>query len=54
MNNYTQKYKIAILGGIHLVTTQVAMALGASVHPFTRITPKVKITAKKSRGLAII
>ena len=46
--------RIAALGGIHLVTTQVAMALGASVQPFTRMTPKVSITAINSSGFAVI
>ena len=46
--------RIAAFGGIHLVTTQVAMALGASVQPFTNITPSVRVTAIKSNGLAVI
>ena len=46
--------KIAAFGGMHLVTTQVAMALGASVYPLTRITPSVRDTAISSCGLAVI
>ena len=38
---------------IDRVDTQVAMALGASVHPFTKITPKVRIAGTVRRGLCI-
>ena len=37
-----------------LVATQEAIELGASVHPLTKITPKVNATAMNSRGLAVI
>ena len=36
---------------IDLVETHVAIALGASVHPFTRITPSVNSTVTISKGL---
>ena len=39
---------------IHLVVIQVAIAFGASVHPFTKITPKVSSTVMASTGLAVI
>ncbi len=42
---------IAFLGSIDRVDTQVAMAFGASVHPFTKITPRVKTTMMSSAGL---
>jgi hypothetical protein len=32
------------------VETQVAMAFGASVHPFTKITPKVRRVVTKKTG----
>ena len=41
---------IALSTSMHLVDTHVAMAFGASVHPFTRITPSVRRTAIKSAG----
>ena len=41
-------------GGMHLVTTHVAIALGASVHPLTRMTPSVSATAMNSKGFAVI
>jgi len=41
---------IAFLGSIDRVDTQVAMAFGASVHPFTKITPRVKTTMMSSAG----
>jgi hypothetical protein len=37
----------------HLVDTQVAIALGASVQPLTRITPRVSKTVIKSAGFEI-
>ena len=49
----TAAIKIAAPGGIQRVTTQVAMAFGASVHPLTRITPRVRTTAKSSSGFPI-
>jgi hypothetical protein len=39
---------------IHLVTTQVAMAFGASVQPFTKMTPMVSKIAIKSTGELVI
>ena len=36
------------------VTTQVAMALGASVQPLTKITPSVSTTDIRSNGFASI
>jgi hypothetical protein len=33
---------IAVFGGMDLVETQVATALGASVQPLTKITPRVR------------
>jgi uncharacterized membrane protein len=44
---------IAFFGLIALVETQVAMALGASVQPFTKITPRVSITIAKNDGFDI-
>ena len=41
---------IAFLTPIALVETQVAIAFGASVHPFTRITPNVKTVETSSIG----
>ena len=38
---------ILVNGFIHLVTTQVAMAFGASVQPFTRTTSKIR-TVKRA------
>jgi hypothetical protein len=49
----TVAINIAFLGLIALVETQVAMALGASVQPFTKITPKVSTTIVKNAGLDI-
>ena len=54
-----RKLKIAAItmaarADIHRVTTQVAMALGASVQPFTRMTPSVNATATKSKGFWVI
>ena len=45
---------IAFFGVIALVETHVAIAFGASVQPFTKITPKVSTTAIKRSGFAII
>ena len=41
---------ITLLGLIALIDTHVAIALRASVHPFTRITPKIKIVITTSVG----
>ena len=41
---------IAVLGGRQRVVTQVAMALGASVQPFTKMTPSVSRTVMASIG----
>ena len=49
----TAAIRIAALTGMHRVTTQVAIAFGASVHPLTRITPSVSRTAISSRGLDV-
>jgi hypothetical protein len=43
----------ADLAEIALVETQVAIAFGASVQPFTRITPIVSIAVIRRAGLAI-
>jgi hypothetical protein len=43
----------AVFGDIERVATQVAIAFGASVHPFTNITPKVSITDIRSTGWEI-
>ena len=50
----TAARSIAALADRHLVTTQVAIALGASVQPLTSITPIVNKTATMSRGLSAI
>jgi hypothetical protein len=42
---------IAFLGEIALVDTQVAIALGASVHPLTKITPSINTTVINNAGL---
>jgi len=42
---------IAALGGRQRVVTQVAIALGASVQPLTKITPSVRATVIASIGL---
>jgi hypothetical protein len=44
---------IASCGCRALVDTHVAIALGASVHPFTKITPKVNITVIVRVGFII-
>lgn len=46
--------KIAARGLMERVETQVAMALGASVQPLTKITPKVRITVTTRPGLESI
>ena len=43
--------RIAARADIQRVTTQVAMAFGASVQPFTKITPMVRSTARNKSGL---
>jgi len=43
--------KIASPGFIDLVDTQVAMALGASVQPFTKITPRTSVAVINRVGL---
>ena len=42
---------IALLIFIHLVATQVAIEFGASVHPFTNITPKVSKNVMAKEGV---
>jgi hypothetical protein len=44
----------AALGPIDRVETQVAIAFGASVHPFTKITPSTRIVVINKAGLEII
>jgi hypothetical protein len=44
---------IAFLGLIDLVETQVAIAFGASVQPFTRTTPSVRITVISNAGFDV-
>jgi|UPI0004AD2555 hypothetical protein len=44
---------MAARGLIDRVETQVAIALGASVHPFTIITPNVRIVVIINGGLDI-
>ena len=56
MTNTPRKLKaalimIAVRAGRHLVVTQVAMALGASVHPLTKITPSVRSSVMTRTGL---
>ena len=51
---HTAAITIAFPTSIHLVETHVAIALGASVHPFTKITPSVSTTDIKSAGSALI
>ena len=43
--------KMARLGGMQRVVTQVAMALGASVQPLTKMTPSVRSVVIASTGL---
>ncbi|MPM26074.1 hypothetical protein SDC9_72575 [bioreactor metagenome] len=47
----TAAIKMAFRGVMLLVETQVAMAFGASVHPFTKTTPSVKATVTAIAGL---
>lgn len=47
----TADMKTAALGGIARVATHVAIALGASVHPFTKMTPSVSSTVMRRTGL---
>jgi hypothetical protein len=47
----TAAIMIALLGEIDLVDTQVAIALGASVQPFTKITPIINTTVINKAGL---
>jgi hypothetical protein len=47
----TAAMMIALRGEIDLVEIQVAIALGASVHPLTIITAKTKTTTINSNGL---
>ena len=42
--------RMAFLALKQRVVTQVAMALGASVHPFTKITPRVKMVVTRRAG----
>lgn len=49
----TAAMSIANLGEMERVEIQVAIALGASVQPFTNITPRVKRTVILNVGLAI-
>ena len=49
----TAAIAIAARGGIDRVEMQVAIAFGASVHPFTRITPSVSSTVMSSAGLVV-
>ena len=43
---------MACFGLIARVEMQVAIALGASVQPFTKMTPMVKMTVTNKAGLA--
>ena len=45
--------QMALLADIHRVTTQVAIALGASVQPLTSMTPKVRMTAAINSGVSV-
>ena len=58
MNSTPRKLKnaaisTALRADIERVDTQVAMALGASVQPLTRITPIVKITVINNGTLRV-
>ena len=44
---------MAVLALRHRVVTQVAMALGASVHPLTKMTPRVNSTVMARAGLLV-
>ena len=50
----TAAIKMAFFGLMARVEMQVAIALGASVQPLTKITPMVRMTVTKSAGLAMI
>jgi len=47
----TAAIRMAFRGVMLLVETQVAIAFGASVHPFTKTTPNVKATVTAIAGL---
>ena len=49
----TAAIRIAARGLMERVEMQVAIALGASVHPLTRITPNVSATVTISAGLDV-
>ena len=49
---HTAAMMMALLTPIERVPTTVAMALGASVQPLTKITPRVSSTVTASAGLA--
>ena len=58
ITNTPRKLKKALIQmadrtGMHRVVTQVAMALGASVHPFTKITPRVSSMVIARTGLPV-
>ena len=46
----TADIRIAGLASMHLVVTQVAIALGQSVQPLTKMTPRVRPTESIRRG----
>ncbi|MPM37884.1 hypothetical protein SDC9_84504 [bioreactor metagenome] len=46
----TAAISTAGFGAIALVETQVAIAFGASVQPFTNMTPNVRIAVISKRG----
>jgi len=50
----TAAIKIADLADIERVETHVAIALGASVQPFTKITPSVSNVVINNMGLVVI
>ena len=50
----TALIRIALRGLKHRVVTQVAIAFGASVHPFTKITPSVSRTVIIRIGFPMI
>ena len=47
----TALVRIAARAFMHRVVMQVAMALGASVHPLTKMTPSVSSTVISKTGL---
>ena len=49
----TAAINMALRAPMDRVETQVAMAFGASVHPLTKITPKVKTTVIDSEGIVV-